>query len=502
MSLLGIDIGTTGTKAIAFSEDGRVLAGDYAEYDLVFPNPGWVEFDVKSMWEKIFNVIRKVNSNPSVKKDPVTALSVSTVGESFTPIDEKGNTLYNTIYSSDSRSKKELEYIFTKIPAKELYNICGLPPQYVTALNKILWVKNNMPDIYLKTKKILFTEDLLHHKLGLTDLKLNHPICSTTLFFDIRKKKFSRKILDKFEIDENLFSEPCPSGVEIGYIRGDIAESLGFKKKVSIVTGGHDQQCAALGVGAVSGGVACDGIGTVECVTTVLDKLIIRDAMFENDFSTRAHVIDGQYVSFAYNLTAGSILKWYRDVLGSEEKMKAERKGMNIYDYFFSNLTFEPSGLYVLPYFSATGTPYHDPVAKGTVIGLNLATKKDDIFKALVEGLVYEIAFNIELAEKSGIKIGELRSVGGGAKSDYWLQLKSSVINKNIKRMKITEAGCLATMMLAGSGIGKFTVDEAVSSFVKVEKEFYPDESIRQRYLDGFGKYKKIYKLVSEIYKN
>jgi xylulokinase len=194
------------------------------------------------------------------------------------------------------------------------------------------------------------------------------------------------------------------------------------------------------------------------------------------------------------------VLKWYRNVLGTEERREAEKKKINVYDYLFSELTFEPSGIYVLPYFSATGTPYHDPVAKGTIIGLNLSTKKKDIFKALVEGLVYEIAFNIELAEKSGIKIKELRSVGGGAKADSWLQLKSSVVNKPIKRMKITEAGCLATMVLAGSGTGKFNISEAISNFVKVDKQFYPDENIRQKYLEGFNKYKKIYSAVSKIY--
>lgn len=500
MSLLGIDIGTTGTKAIAFSDEGEALASSYSEYNLVFPNPGWVEFDVDDMWKKIFNVIREVNFNPKVKKDPVTALSVSTVGESFTPVDEKGNTLYNTIYSTDSRSVKELEYVFSKIPPQKLYNITGLPPQYVAALNKILWVRNNMPDIYSKTKKFLFTEDLFQHKLGVDDTKINYPLSSTTLFFDIREKKWSDRILDEFDIDKNLFSEPTPSGVEIGYIREDIAEDLGFTKKVSIVTGGHDQQCAALGVGAIKGGIAADGIGTVECVTTAIDKLIISEEMFKNDFSTRFHVVDGMYTSFAYNMSAGSILKWYRDVLGSEEKKEAEEKNINIYDYLFSKLNFEPSGLYILPYFSASGTPYHDPIPKGTIIGLSLSTKKVDIFKAIVEGLVYEIAFNIELAEKSGLTIKELRAVGGGAKSDYWLKLKSSLIRKPIKRMNITEAGCLATMMLAGKGVKKFTLSEAVSKFVKVESEFYPDIKIYEKYIDGYKRYKKIYDLVSEIY--
>ena len=502
MSLLGIDIGTTGTKAIAFNEDGKALASSYSEYNLVFPNPGWVEFDVKDMWKKVFDVIREVNSHPEVKRDPVAALAVSTVGESFTPIDENGNILYNTIYSSDSRSSKELEYILSVIPAKDLYNITGIPPQYVCALNKIYWVKKNMPDIYSKTKKFLFTEDLFHHLLGMEDTKMNYPLCSTSLFFDIREKKWSLDILDKFDIDVGLFSQPCPSGTEIGYVRDDIALDLGFGQKVSIVTGGHDQQCAALGVGAISGGLAVDGVGTVECVTTAMDEVILRDELFENDYSTRFHVVEGKYASFAYNFTAGSILKWYRDVLSPEEKKEAEAKGVNVYDYFFSKLDFEPSDLYALPYFSASGTPYHDPISKGSLIGLNLSTQKVDIFKALVEGLVFEIAFNIELAGKCGLNIEELRAVGGGSQSDYWLTLKSSVINKPIKQMGISEAGCLATMMLAGKGTGLFSIEEAVASFVKVNKEFTPDKSLRKKYQAKFEKYKKIYHLISELYKD
>lgn len=500
MSILGIDIGTTGTKAIAFSEEGKILKSAYLEYKLISPKPGWVEFDVNLMWEKIFNVIRIVNSDDLVKKDPVTSLSVSTVGESFTPIDKKGNTLYNTIYSTDSRSMKELEYIFTKISPLDLYSINGYPPGFISPLNKILWVKNKMPDIYSKTKKFLFTEDLLFHKLGIVDTKIDYSLCSRTLFFDIKNKKWSSKILNEFDIDENLFSKPSPSGIEIGYVNKDIAENLGFTNKVAVVTGGHDQPCAALGVGAIEDGIAADGMGTVECITTAMDKLVINNNMLNNNFSTQVHVISDMYLTLAYNLSSGSVIKWYIDVLADEEKNKAKEEGLDIYSYIFSGLTFKPSSLYILPYFSASGTPYLDPKPRGTITGLNLATKKEDIFKALVEGLIFEIAFNIELVENSGVNIEELRAVGGGASSDYWLKLKSSILNKPIKRMDITEAGCLATMILAGKGTGKFSIEEAISSFIKVDREFYPDEKIRKMYLDSFERYKKIYDLVKNIY--
>jgi len=500
MSLMGIDIGTTGTKAIVFSEEGKILASSYLEYNLLFPKKGWVEFDTEDMWKKIFEVIKSVNSHQNIRKDPVQAMAVSTIGESFTPIDNNGKILHDTIYSTDSRSIKELDYMLSIIPAKDLYYITGLSPQFVTALNKILWVKNNLPDIFKKTNKFLFTEELLHHKLGIRDYRINYALSSTTLFFNIREKKWSTEILDKFDLDPGLFAIPTPSGTEIGIVSPEIAAELGFSGKVSIVTGGHDQQCAAFGVGAISGGIAADGIGTVECVVPILDEIIMKDSMFDNDFSTRAHVIEGKYATFAYNFTAGSVLKWYRDKLAPDLKERAISREMNAYDHFFSDIDFKPSSIYTLPYFSGSGTPYHDPITKGTMIGLSLSTERKDIFKSIVEGLVFEIGFNLELLEKSGIEINELRAVGGGSRSDYWLSLKASVLNKVVKRMDIAEAGCLATMMLAGSATGKFSIAQAQEKFVKTGKEFHPDPKITELYGPHFEKYKKMYGLVSGMY--
>jgi xylulokinase len=222
--------------------------------------------------------------------------------------------------------------------------------------------------------------------------------------------------------------------------------------------------------------------------------------MFDNDFSTRAPVVEDKYVTFAYNFTAGSVLKWYRDKLAPDLRDKAVSEGIDAYNSFFSGLDHQPSGLYTLPYFSGSGTPRHDPITKGTIIGLGIDTERKDIFKSIVEGTIFEIGFNMELLEKSGIEIKELRAVGGGSRSDFWLHLKSSILDKTVKRMDIDEAGCLATMMLAGSAIGKFSIAEAQEKFVKTARQFDPDPAVTELYRDHYHRYKKIYDLVSELY--
>ncbi len=259
MSLMRIDIGTTGTKAIVFDGNGNILAPDYKKYDLLFPEPGWVEFDTDAQWKKVFDVLRNVNSDPAVLKDPVTALgSVNFRGRHY-PVDDKSNVIFNTIYSTDARSTKELEFVLSKYSVEELFGITGFPPGNICPLNKILWIKNNRPQIYKKTKKILLTDDLLAHKLGVEEPRINYALASRTLFFDVRKKQWTKGILEDFDIDIELFSKPVASGKNIGVVSKKIAEELGFKGKVSVISGCHDQTCSALGAGAITGGVAADG---------------------------------------------------------------------------------------------------------------------------------------------------------------------------------------------------------------------------------------------------
>jgi xylulokinase len=233
-------------------------------------------------------------------------------------------------------------------------------------------------------------------------------------------------------------------------------------------------------------------MGTVECIATCMEDAITNEKMLKNNFGCQAHAVNGKYVALAYNMSSGSVVKWFRDNFAGGDSHEIRN--------ISSKLTFEPSRLFTLPYFSASGTPFMDPKPKGSIIGMALDTNREEIFKGLIEGLIFEICFNIDLAESIGVKITELRAVGGGSKSDYELKLKASVSNKKILRMDIAEAGCLATMMLAGIGTERFTLSEAISQFIKVKDEFQPDQKIRERYLDKFEKYKEIYGLVSRLF--
>jgi xylulokinase len=492
MSLMGIDIGTTGVKVLVFNEDGKILANGYEEYNLIFPKPGWVEFDTKKQWNTIFDVIKKVNLSPEVKKDPVTALAASTFSEGLTPLDTKGNIIHDTIYSTDSRSIKELEFILSKYSREELFKKTGYPPGFICPLNKILWIKNNYPDIFKKTKRILFTDDLLAYKLGIDKPSINYSLASRTLFFDINNKCWIENLLSDLDIDIDLFSKPCPSGIETGYIKKSIVEELGFVGKVSVVTGCQDQSCSAFGVGTFKEGITADGMGTVECIAVCMNEISTTKKMLDNNFSLQVHAIKDKYVTLAYNLSAGSIIKWFRNNLANGDISEIRSLA--------DNLREGPSRLLVLPYFSASGTPYLDPIAKGSIVGLDLNTEKEDIFKGFIEGIVFEICFNIELLLKNGITVSELRVSGGGVKSEFELLLKASIIDKPILRMDIDEAGCLGAMILAGTGTDKFNLEEALYKFIKIKNIIAPDQKLREKYLQKFEQYKKMYNLISQIY--
>ena len=221
----------------------------------------------------------------------------------------------------------------------------------------------------------------------------------------------------------------------------------------------------------------------MDCITPAFDKPLLNDKMLKYNFCVSPHTVNGLYCTFAYNFTAGSLLKWFRDTFSEAEKLAAKRSGKDVYSLIFSLLPKEPTNIYILPHFTVTGTPYFDAKPVGSIFGLTLNTSKAEFKKAILEGVSYEIKLNLFLLGKWGVKVNIIRAMGGGSKFPYWLQLKADMYNKQIDTTNVTEAGCLGVALLAGTAIKKYnSIKEALSKIIKIKDSFYPRKAINRIY--------------------
>ena len=309
-------------------------------------------------------------------------------------------------------------------------------------------------------------------------------------------------ILECAEIDKEKFGEPVQAGEAVGQIRSEISMELGLPRGVILVAGGHDQPCAALGAGVIKSNIAVDGLGTTECITPAFDRPMICEAMAKNSFACVPHVIKDMYVTYAFTFTSGSLLKWYRDNFGIEFEEEANKAGIDIYQFLIEKAAKDPSPVFVLPHFAGAATPYMDINAKGAIIGLNINTKPQDIIKAILEGITFEMMVNVERLGEAGVMVDEIRAVGGLAKSELFLQLKADIMGRKVVSLKVSEAGTLGVAILAGTACGIYkSIEDGVERLVKKKKEFYPNDRLHEIYKEKFETYKRIYPAMKSIYK-
>jgi len=497
MSFLGLDIGTTGCKAVVFNEEGALLSGAYREYPLLHPNPGWMELDANLLWEKVKEVIRDVASKTHL--DPIKALSVSTQGEAVVPVTKDGRPLYNFSVSFDNRTESQYQWWQEKIGKEEIFQITGMPLHPMYSINKIMWLKENRRDIYRKAYKFLCVGDFVMFRLGASPA-IDYSLAARTMCFDIREKRWSEKILSLAGVSKEFFSEPKPSGCPVGKIDSRIANELGLKSDVVIVTGGHDQPCGALGAGVVSPGLVMNAIGTSDVLCPAIKKPLLNNKMLENNYCCYPHTCPDIYTSISFNLTGGLLLRWYRDTFCFEEKMEAKEAGRDVYDIIIDRVNPKPVDIYILPHFVGSGTPTLDPKSKGAILGLTINTTKEDISRAILDSSNYDLRLNMDKLEETGIPMEELRVIGGGAKSKKWLQLRADVLGKRVCTLEVSEAASLGAAILAGVGIGSFdSPQEGARKWVKIDRVFEPDIKQRSQYRERYHNYLKIYPTLKQL---
>jgi len=491
VSLLGVDVGTTGCKAVAFDLTGRQLALAYRDYPLVLPQPGWAELDTRNLWHRIEEVIREVNGR--VGGDLVEAISVSCQGEATVPIDSSGQPLYNFTVSFDHRTVEQAEWWQGAVGAEKIFSITGMPLHAMYTLNKIMWLRDHRPEILAKTVKFLCVEDYVNFRLT-GEFAIDWSLAARTMAFDIINKCWSNQMLDKAGISAELLPTTYPAGTAIGTVNERIAKELGFKTGVVVATGGHDQPCGALGAGVVSPGVAMHAMGTSDCICPAFEKPILSEHMLRNNYCCYSHVYPEQYVTIAFSLSGGLLLRWYRDVFCDKERQIAEREGKDPYEVIVERAGDNIRSLFFLPHFVGSGTPYLDSYSRGALVGLTVDTTKEDISRAVLDSTSYEAKLDIELLAEADCKINELRAIGGGAKSDRWLQIKADCFGLPVLSMKVSEAASLGAAMLGGIAAGRFNnTHDAVAAMVAVDRTFDPDRSRNKQYEEKYQQYKEIY---------
>ena len=497
MSLLGIDVGTSGCKSAVFSETGQLLSLAYEEYDYLRPQPGWAELDARLVWALIKRTIHKAATGSAPFHDPIRALCVSSLGEAVVPVNAEREILGPSLLNFDIRGDEYLTDLKDNISAQRHYQINGNSIGSPYSLTKLKWLKQYQPDLYRCTTSFLHWSGLVSFLLG-ADPHVDFSLANRTLLFDLDQGDWSQELLAWAGLDQDKLPAAIPSGQVTGAVSAAVAAELGIPAGIPIISGGHDQCCSAVGCGVIEPGRAMYGMGSFLCMTPVYSERPAAGAMIERGLNTEHHVVSGQYVSFIYN-QGGILVKWFRDTFARAEHEQALQTGQDIYPALFAELPAAPGRVVVLPHFAITGPPRFIQDSSGVIAGLKLATSRGEILKGIIESTSFYLRENLENLTGTGIAIDSFCAVGGGSKSAAWVQTCADILGRPFIRPKVNEAGVLGAALLAGVGSGLFpSINHGVEAMVHMDQRFDPDPRKQQVYEQRYQKYRQLYPLLAD----
>jgi xylulokinase len=495
MSLLGLDIGTSQCKATVFSETGTLLAQAQAEYPLHTSADGHIELDPEAVWHNAAACIRSVNAQTAA--DPVQALAVSVLGEAVIPVGAEGAVLAYSPVSFDGRAKRQAESFRRTFGDQAAYAITGQPIHPMYSIQKIAWWRDEQPEIFAKASKFLCYGDFALLRLGL-EPAIDHSMAARTQAFDITTKRWSDDILAWAGISPVRLAHPVHSGTAVGVIPPQQASDLGFHTDVTVVVGGHDQPCGALGSGALHAGEVMYALGTTAVLAPTLPAR--RPELAADGFPCYPHVAPGRWITLAGTPSGGSLLRWFRDEFGLREQLLSQETGRDFYELLIEQISDVPGRLLLLPHFAGTEAPYHDPAAKGVLFGLSLDTKRADVVQSILEGIAFEIGYYAERLRAAGVEISLLRAIGGGSRSVRWMQMNANILNCPVAVPDVAEATALGAALLAGWGAGCYdSLDSAARALIAVERTFLPQPQRLQEYAQRMETYRRLYPAVREL---
>lgn len=497
--LLGIDIGTSACKVALFEGDGRVAGSASGDYPVYYPRRGWAEQDPDEWWEAVCEAIHGLLHKTGI--DPADIAGIGIDGQSWSaiPVDREGRVLANTPIWMDTRAQSICDRLNDKVGRETIFDLAGnsLQPSYTTA--KIIWYKENMPDIFTKIHKILQSNSFIAYRLTGAyshDLSQGYGLHC----FDMRTGTWNKERCEELGIPFSFLPPLCQSHEVVGKVTGQAALLTGLTEGTPVVAGGLDACCGTLGAGVIHPGETQEQGGQAGGMSICMDTYAADPRLILG-----FHVVPGQWLLQGGTTGGGGVMRWFEREFGDYERTLKETCGKSSLDQFnelAQEVTPGSDGLVFLPYMAGERSPIWDPDAKGVYFGLDFSKTKGHMIRSSMEGVAYSLKHNLDIAEGTGARVEELRAMGGSANSLLWTQIKSDITGKPIRVPSSDTATTLGAAILAGVGVGLYKdFEEAVDRTVHMTRHHEPDMERHAVYEKQYEVYLKLYEDLKDLMK-
>ncbi len=486
--LLGIDIGTSACKVAVFREDGKVLASASGQYAVYYPRSGWAEQDADEWWEKIVGAIKEVIAFPGVSAEKIRCIGIDGQSWSAIPVDREGNALARTPIWMDTRARFICERVKKELGEDTVFNVAGndFLPSY--SAPKMIWFKENYPEIHAKTYKYLQSNSYIAYKLT-GKFSQDKSQLYGIQFFSLHKMDYDRELAAAMGLSADFVPEIYDCDAVIGTVTSAAAALTGLKEGTPVVAGGLDAACGTLGAGVYKPGQTQEQGGQAGGMSICTDRSLAHKSLI---LST--HVVPGRYLLQGGSVGGGGVLKWFRQELARDksfDEITAEAE----------NIPAGAEGVIFLPYMAGERSPIWDPDAKGVYYGLSYDKTRGHMIRATLESVAFSLEHNMRIAESVGATAETLNAMGGAANSVLWTQIKADVTGKKFVVPMSDTATTLGAAILAGIGCGVYgSYEEAVNKTIRITRVHEPDMDKHEQYRKYMELYLKLYEVLKDTF--
>jgi len=497
---IGLDLGTSGVKALAMRGSGEIITTTTAGYPLYQPRAGWTEQDPAEWWEAVVSVLRGLAEHPAVETQSITGLAISGQMHGSVFLDADNEVIRRPLLWNDTRTAPQCKMLRETVGEETFLQYTGNPVLEGFTAPKVMWLKENEPEHYQKLATLLLPKDYVVYKLT-GRLCSEYSDAAGTLLFDVEHREWSEHLCKELDIDPSVLPEVVSSIETVGPVTGEVAETTGLPRDTKVVAGGADNACSAVGNGVVTEGTILTSIGSSGTVVAPSPQMQ-RD--MEGRIHSFNHAVPDLWYLMGVMLSATLSLTWFRETFGTAESAVAKSLDTSpeeLLTQAASRVSPGSEGVIFLPYLHGERTPHADPNARGLFFGLSGTHSKEHLARAVFEGVAFGLRDSLRLIRELNVPISEVRLTGGGARSSLWKQMIADMFDQEVVTTSTTEGPAFGAALIAATGTGQFaSLEEATTELVTLQERISPQQETVRIYDQIYPLYRALYQSLRENY--